>query len=142
MLGLLVALAGLALAQLTGALWLDGAAAIVIGLILAGTAVWLAYETHGLLIGESAGRGVVQDIRDFLRTNPRIDRVNEVLTMHVGPEFILVNVSVDFADNVPSQDIERVVAAMDREIKRRHPEVKRVFVEAQAWRDHARDATG
>jgi cation diffusion facilitator family transporter len=142
MLGLLVALAGIALAQSTGALWLDGAAAIVIGLILAATAVWLAFETHGLLIGESARRGVVQDIRALLDANPRIDRVNEVLTMHMGPEFILVNVSVDFADGVPSQDVETVVAAIDREIKRRHPEVKRVFVEAESWRDHRADMAG
>jgi len=133
MLGLVVALTGIALSQATGALWLDGAAAIVIGLILGATAVWLAVETKGLLIGESARSGVVQDIRDLLRANPRIERVNEVLTMHMGPDFILVNVSVDFADGVPSQDMETGIAAMDREIKRRHPEVKRVFIEAEAW---------
>jgi divalent metal cation (Fe/Co/Zn/Cd) transporter len=97
----------------TGALWLDGAAAVVIGLILGSTAAWLAYETKGLLIGESANRVVVQDIRDLVRTNPRITHVNEILTMHMGPDFILVNISVDFADDVPSQDIEGTIAALD-----------------------------
>ena len=135
MLGLLVALAGIYLSELTGALWLDGAAAVVIGLILASTAVWLAVETKGLLIGESANRAVVQDIRDLIRINPRITHVNEILTMHMGPDFILVNISVDFADGVPSQDIEGTIAALDREIKRQHSEVKRIFIEAESWRD-------
>ena len=135
MLGLLVALAGIYLSELTGALWLDGAAAVIIGLILGSTAVWLAYETKGLLIGESANRRVVQDIRDLLRVNPRITHVNEVLTMHMGPDFILVNISVDFADGMPSEHMEGTIGALDREIKRQHPEVKRIFIEAESWRD-------
>ena len=61
--------------------------------------------------------------------------------MHMGPDFILVNISVDFADGVPSQDIELGVAALDREIKRRYPEVKRVFVEAERSRNHAAGAS-
>jgi len=140
MAGLVVAFLGIWLAQVTGIWWFDGAAAIVIGLILAVTAVWLAYETKSLLIGESASPRVVRGIRDLLRSNPRITHVNEILTMHMGPDFILVNISLDFADGVPSQDIELGVAALDREIKRQYPEVKRVFVEAERFRDHAAEA--
>jgi len=55
MLGLLVALAGIMLSQFTGILWFDGLASVIIGIILGSTAVWLAYETKGLLIGESSG---------------------------------------------------------------------------------------
>ncbi len=131
MLGLVVAFIGVGFSDLTGLHWMDGAAAVVIGMILGGTAIWLAYETKGLLIGESANRQVVHDIRDLAGANPRILHVNEVLTMHMGPDFILVNVSVDFADGVPSEDIELGIAALDREIKRLHPQVKRVFVEAE-----------
>ena len=141
MLGLVVALIGVYLSDITGAYWLDGVAAIIIGLILASTAAWLAYETKGLLIGESANPSVVQNIRDLVRVNPRITHVNEILTMHMGPEFILVNVSVDFADGVPSQDIEISIAAMDREIKRMNPRVKRVFVEAESWRSTSNENT-
>ena len=138
MLGLVVAFVGVGLSHLTGQYWFDGAAAVIIGLILGATAVWLAYETKGLLIGESASPKVAQDIRDLATANPRILHVNEILTMHMGPDFILVNVSVDFADGVPSQDIELSIAALDREIKRQHPRVKRIFVEAEK---HAEPAT-
>ena len=55
-LGLMVAMAGVVLSEMKGILWFDGIASGVIGLILGGTAIWLAYETKGLLIGEGANR--------------------------------------------------------------------------------------
>jgi cation diffusion facilitator family transporter len=131
MLGLMVAFVGVALTQLTGLPWFDGAASIVIGLILVGTAVWLAYETKGLLIGESAGRGVVEGIRGMIGAEALVEHVNEVLTMHMGPDFILVNLSVDFADQATADQVETAIGEMDKSIKQRFPQVKRVFIEAE-----------
>ena len=133
-LGLLVAFLGIWLGQLTGMVYLDGIATFIIGLILGGTAIWLAYETKGLLIGESANQEVVQSIREIAKQLPSVEYVNEVLTMHMGPEFILVNISVDFQDGVTSQEVERTVANLDKDIKAHHPLVKRIFVEAEARR--------
>jgi cation diffusion facilitator family transporter len=134
MLGLLAAFIGILLTQVTGALYFDGAASIVIGLILGGTAIWLAYETKGLLIGESANEKVVRGIREIVRSQKSVEHVNEVLTMHMGPDFILVNLSVDFADAIPASEMEETVAHLDQEIKTAFPEVKRIFVEAEARR--------
>ena len=134
MLGLLVAFAGVWLGDVTGNSVFDGIASMIIGLILGGTAVWLAYETKGLLIGERANREVVDGIRRIINTQPSVRHVNEVLTMHMGPEFILVNVSVDFSDNIRVGEIEETVARMDHQIKTHFPNVKRVFVEAEARR--------
>jgi cation diffusion facilitator family transporter len=131
MLGLLVAFAGVALSQLTGLLWFDGFASIIIGLILVGTAVWLAYETKGLLIGESANRAVVEGIRSLVGTQVLVQHVNEVLTMHMGPDFILVNLSVDFADLARAEQIESAISEMDQAIKQQFPQVKRIFIEAE-----------
>jgi divalent metal cation (Fe/Co/Zn/Cd) transporter len=132
LLGLLVAFVGILLSQVTGRAEFDGLASVIIGLILGFTAIWLAYETKGLLIGESANREVVEGIRRLARSHPAINQVNEVLTMHMGPEFILVNLSVDFADPASAAEIETDVADLDRAIKKAFPEVKRVFVEAEA----------
>ncbi|MCP4387628.1 MAG: cation transporter [Gammaproteobacteria bacterium] len=131
MLGLLVAFIGVLLTQTTGILIFDGIASVIIGLILIGTAIWLAYETKGLLIGESANQSVIRGIRDALQTNSNIDHVNEILTMHMGPDFILANISVDFADAISAQQVEADVAAIDRVIKQRYPQIKRVFIEAE-----------
>jgi len=132
MLGLLVAFLGVFLTQVTGNLLFDGLASIVIGLILGGTAVWLAYETKGLLIGESANLKVVKEIRAIVGGLPQVEYVNEVLTMHMGPKFILANLSIDFKDDLTAVEVEAVISRMDEQIKQACPDVQRVFIEAEA----------
>jgi cation diffusion facilitator family transporter len=132
MLGLLVAFLGVLLTQMTGNLLFDGLASILIGLILGGTAVWLAYETKGLLIGESANLRVVSEIRDIVGALPQVEHVNEVLTMHMGPRLILANLSVDFRDDLSAVEIEATIGNLDWQIKKACPDVQRVFIEAEA----------
>jgi cation diffusion facilitator family transporter len=134
MLGIVVAFLGVLLVDLTGILIFDGIASIIIGLILGGTAVWLAYETKGLLIGESANEMVIKGIREIILKYDGIENLNEVLTMHMGPEFVLVNVSIDFKDDIKAGDLEDMIACMDTEIKESFPTVKRIFVEAESRR--------
>ena len=131
MLGLIVAFVGVWLSQSTGILVFDGIASVVIGFILVGTAIWLAYETKGLLIGESANRSVIRGIRSALEAKSNIQHINEILTMHMGPDFILANISVDFADAISAQQVEADIATIDRGIKQAFPQIKRVFIEAE-----------
>lgn len=133
LLGLLVAFTGIALAQYTGNPIFDGIASVVIGLILGGTAIWLARETKGLLIGESANRHVVQGIRAIIEQHQSVETINELLTMHMGPEYVLVTVSVDFDDQTPALNVENSIAEIDQQIKLDYPQVKRVFISAKAW---------
>jgi cation diffusion facilitator family transporter len=130
MLGLVVAFAGVWLTQVTGVLIIDGIASVLIGLILVGTAIWLAIETKGLLIGESANKAVIRDIRGVLQTREKIEHVNQVLTMHMGPDFILVTISVDFVDRIPSEEVEADIASIKQAIQQKYPQVKQVFIEA------------
>jgi cation diffusion facilitator family transporter len=134
LLGLLVALTGIALARLTGMPLFDGAASVIIGLILGGTAVIIALETKGLLVGEAALVEVVQAIREIVAAGDHVQHVNEVLTLHMGPEYIVATISLDIADEVPAGELERTVMALESEIRRKVPEVKKVFIEAEAWR--------
>ncbi len=139
MLGLLIALVGTVLTVATGAFWIDGAASIAIGLVLAGTAAWLAKETMGLLIGEGAGPRVISGIRALAGEAPGVQRVNEVLTLHMGPDFLLVNLSVDFADHLEASALEGSIEKIDAAIKNRYTQVRRVFIEAES---RARSAGG
>ena len=132
LLGLLAALAGVALGDATGNPRYDGAASIVIGLILAVAAFWLAVESKGLLIGESAGGDVVAGIRTLIRRNRQVDRVDEILTMHMGPDYILVNISLHVANHVERAQVHQIFADIDRNIKQAYPRIRRVFIESQA----------
>lgn len=131
LLGLVVALIGIWLGQVTGIHMFDGIASVIIGVILGLTAAWLAYETKGLLIGESADPEIVQGIASITNGYPEIVVVNETLTMHMGPEYILVNVSVDFDNSVDAENIEKAIARLSRQVKTKYPRVKRLFVEAE-----------
>jgi len=131
MLGLIVAFFGVFLGHITGDPVFDGIASILIGVILGVTSAWLAYETKGLLIGESASKKVVQGIRALVSAQPGVVHVNEVLTMHMGPEYILVNLSVDFIDQASATELEDITANIDTKIKENFPYVKRVFIEAE-----------
>jgi cation diffusion facilitator family transporter len=128
-LGLLAAFLGVFLVHVTGNPIFDGIASIIIGLILGGTAIWLAYETKGLLIGESANPEIVHGIGILASSFPQIVQVNEVLTLHMGPEYILVNISLDFEDTVPAGDVEDSLERLRSLIKEEYPQVKRVFAE-------------
>jgi cation diffusion facilitator family transporter len=139
MLGIIAAFAGIWLSQITGNYVYDGIASVVIGLILAGTAIWLAYEIKGLLIGESAPPEKIKVIKEIAQSYPKIKHVNEVLTLHMGPEFILLNLSVDFADNLLAGDIEETITRLDRHIKQTYPKIKRIFIEAESRRDISAD---
>jgi cation diffusion facilitator family transporter len=132
MLGLLAAFLGVLLSDMTGILYFDGIASVIIGLILGGTAIWLAYETKGLLIGEAANTRIVEGIRALVQGSEGVEQLNEVLTMHMGPDFILVNLSVDFHDNISAGALESLIASLDTAIKQQFPAVKRVFIEAEA----------
>ena len=132
MLGILVAFLGIFLSQITGNPYYDGIASVVIGLILAGTAVWLAFEIKGLLIGESAHPEIIKGVKEIAISYPKIKHVNEILTLHMGPDFILLNLSVDFADSLLAGDLEDTISRLDRQIKQTYPKIKRVFVEAEA----------
>jgi cation diffusion facilitator family transporter len=131
LLGLLVALIGITLTHFTGNMVYDGMASVVIGCLLIGTSIWLARETKGLLIGESADPQIVAGIENIVQESTIVDGVNEILTMHMGPEFILVTMSVDFVDSASADLVERQIASLDLEIKRRFPKVQRVFIEAE-----------
>lgn len=132
MLGLIVAFVGVFLSQITGILIFDGVASIIIGVILGGTAVWLAHETKGLLIGESADKEIVAGIHKLGMEFDSIKTIKEVLTLHMGPQFILVTIAADFNSSLNSDDIESRTAELSKQIKKNYPRVKRVFVEAES----------
>ena len=131
--GLIVAFAGILCSKMTGNPGYDAVAAILIGLLLAGTALLLAGKTKSLLIGESANKEVVQGIRDLAGSRKEIKLVNEVLTMHMGADYIPVNISVDFVDPIQATEVELTIAALDRAIKRAFPQVQRIFIEVETW---------
>ncbi|MGI9500137.1 MAG: cation diffusion facilitator family transporter, partial [Geminicoccaceae bacterium] len=125
MLGLIVALIGIALGQALDMPVLDGVASVLIGVILAVTAALLAYEAKGLLIGEGVEPEIKHGIQAVIAEQAGILRVNELRSMHLGPEEVLLTVSVDFGSDLSADEVEQTISVMEQTIKARYPEVRR-----------------
>lgn len=135
--GLMVAFLGILLGQLTGVPYFDGAASILISVILAAAAFGLARESKGLLIGESANREVVAGIRNLAEAHPEVEQVGALFTMHMGPDFILVNLNVAIDCEVSRARAHQVIDAIDRDIRAAYPMVRHLFIEPA---NHCADA--
>ena len=137
--GLLVAGIAIYLGDVLNMPILDGIASIVIGVILAVTASCLAFECKGLLMGESASDAVLTGIKDIIKKESQVLHINEILTMHLGPRDILLNLSLDFKDELSSGNVEETISKLELGIKNKFPEIKRVFIEAQNWMSQNKD---
>jgi cation diffusion facilitator family transporter len=128
-LGVLVALAGTGLHQLTGkALW-EGVASLVIAALLGYVAFVLGRDTKELLIGESADPAVRLGAYAVLRERPEITAVAEMLTMQLGPAAVLVAARVQFLESLTAGEVERVCTEVEQEMTARLPEVQQVFLD-------------
>jgi len=136
MLGLAAALIGLLAVQFLHYHWADAVASIVIAVILAVVAAGLAYETKGLLTGEAASGATVEAIRRMMLAEKRVTGINELRTVHFGPNDILVAASIDFSDDVTLHQIEETVSRLESVIRDRFPGIGRVFIETQSREDH------
>jgi len=134
--GLIVALVALIIAEYAGLVWMDGVASIIIGVILALTAMILAYETKALLIGESAAPELDKAVRSIIGKSKAVNLINELRTMHMGPNDILLAVSLDFVDGQKVSAVENAITDIERQIREQFPDVKRVFIEVQADHHH------
>jgi len=128
MAGIIAAALGLFIAQLTGNPFYDGAASVVIGLILGVTAMLLAQESKGLLIGEAADPNLVRGLRKMVGAKAGVVGVGHVLTIHSSPDQITGMINVDFNNKITAGEVERIVCELEVEARDRWPQVRHLFI--------------
>jgi cation diffusion facilitator family transporter len=128
--GVVLALLGVALHQATGNQVYDGLASIAIAVLLATIAFALGRDTRALLIGEAATPSERQAIMEVLESHPAVDHVLELLTMALAPDRLLVAARVDLADGLTAAEIEQASTEIERRLRERVPTVWQVFLDA------------
>ena len=111
---------------------LDGAASVVIGILLAAVAVLLIREVRGLLIGEGVSPETAAGIREIVLRNPHVREAAAPLSMYIGPEEVLLTLDVQFKADSRADEVADAVARDEREIRSRFPKIKRIYIEASA----------
>ena len=134
LLGIVIAGAGLVLTDYqvggaAGAYW-DGVASILIGLVLAIVAFVLARSSRGLLLGEAASKKSVDAIKKAMESHRNVERVVELLTMHLAPKQILINSHVQLKQGLVLEDVEKTILEVEDLIKQAEPKVEMIFLEA------------
>ncbi|HEY5578141.1 MAG TPA: cation diffusion facilitator family transporter [Acidimicrobiia bacterium] len=132
MVGLGVAATGLALVVVTGNSVWDGVASMTIGLLLALVAVLLAVETKALLIGEAASRADRAALRTAILSLGEVDGVGRLLTMHLGPETLVVNVEVDLHEGLSGAQVEKAILDVESAVRVTEPRAKEISVEVRS----------
>lgn len=131
LLGLVMALAGISAALYWNIPELDGAASIGIAALLGATAVFLASESKGLLMGEAAAPDVQDRIMAIAAGDPAVGSANGLVTVHLGPDQIVAGLSIEFADDASVQEVEACVERLEARLKQEVPAVTGFFVKPQ-----------
>ncbi len=122
--GLLIALSG-TFAQQKGYLYADGLASIGIGVVLCVVAFIVIRESRGLLIGESASSPMREGIRQLLLEDTAVERVDKIVTLHLGPDNVLLVLSVGFVP-LSTTDLATSLARIRAGIADAYPIVRNV----------------
>ncbi len=131
-LGVFIAIAGILMGEWTGNERWDGAASMTIGVLLAAVAFLVAYEVKSMLVGESASREVRSQIRTAVLAHPNVETIGRLLTMHMGPTDIVVNLEVDFADGLRDTEVESSIDEIERAVQSAAPSATMIFVEPES----------
>jgi cation diffusion facilitator family transporter len=132
MAGLVVALVGVHLTEALQMPVIDGIASILIGLILCGVASFLVWESKKLLLGEAASPEMRAHLRQMAKEDPNVDDVLRSMTLHMGPNTLILNMDLRFAPSLDPAEIGQTIDRVERRVRDAYPEVRFVFIEAKS----------
>lgn len=135
LLGLVFAFLGIFLGTQFGLPYLDGAASVIIGLLLCGVAVLMVYESKGLLIGESLEREALESIRKLVEADPAVERLSHIHSMYLGANEVLLTIELRFDSNISALEVRKAVGRIREAIHSQHPDVTRIFFGADAFNE-------
>jgi len=138
LLGLVIAFSAVFLGQITGWVYFDGMGSVLIGVLLVSVSLFFAIECKALLIGEGLLPEDIEKITTILEEEKRVIVFQRPLSLYFGPNQVLINLDVNFADNLTSDDIEETIDRIESKIKAALPVVNRIYVEAETLRRRSR----
>lgn len=139
MLGLLIALAAVVLDDVTGWAGWDAVGSLAIGVVLCFVAYLLARETHSLLLGESASLETRQKVVHIVESDEAVQRVTQLLSMHRGPQDVLLALKVGFVPALTVPQLEAAINRIEDRLRAEVPSMTHIFIEPDAKYDPALD---
>jgi cation diffusion facilitator family transporter len=133
--GLGIALLAVILRGVTGHAFWDALGSVLIGILLGAVSIMLAWVTHGLLIGETAPVEDHADVVAITEETPGVERVTQILSVHLGPEVVVLALKVEFDRKLMVADVEERTDEIERRIRSYLPRMRKIFIEPDAKGD-------
>ncbi len=124
--GLVIAALGVGLSALMSSPVADAVASIVDGVLLMGVGVVLGAEVRGLVAGEGARTSLMRDAERIIAADEHIRDVDQLRSLQLGPEHVLLVLHARFADGVGAAQLPRISRALERKLQARHPSIRQV----------------
>jgi cation diffusion facilitator family transporter len=134
LIGVALATVGIALNELTGLTFWDPTASVLIGLLLVSVAFWMGRDAKHLLIGSAALPEERDAIEEAIEEYDEVEAVEELLTLVLGPNALMVAARVDLRDDIDADHVEKVSTAIDERLREVVPDVTEVFLDATPGR--------
>jgi cation diffusion facilitator family transporter len=135
LIGLTLAFLGIFLGRLFGNPYLDGVASVAIGMTLGLMAIFLAYETKGLLIGEGYEGETVKRLREIIEGDPGVEHANRLLTLFLGPDEVMLTIEVRFCTHFTLVEMREAITRLKSSIRDEYPEIKRIYFASETLSD-------
>lgn len=137
--GLLFAFVAVVVTSITGDPRFDGIGSIAIGTLLCVIGVALARDTRSLLIGEGITDEMRQRVLDVAVQAPSVLEVRQLLSLHLGPDAVLLALKVRFTPELDVKGLERAINELEVRIREAVPQMKKIFVEPDSDYDASLD---
>jgi cation diffusion facilitator family transporter len=133
--GLMLAFAGIFLSAHLEAPWIDGAASVLIGLLLCLVSSVMVYESKGLLVGEGVERKTLERLRAIVQADRDVVELKKLLTIYLAPNEILLAIEVRFRSEMPVLELRGAIARVREAIQKEYPRIQRFFIDATSIGD-------
>lgn len=126
-----IALFGIYLSRITGNPFYDAAASAIIGLLLMGFALALAWENKRLLLGESLPSGDERQLKEIVTQWDTVRHIDDFRTVFFGPEQLLVTADISFEDTMDTESIDEQITAIENALIEHNPQIEKVYIEPE-----------
>lgn len=130
--GIVIAFVGLVLAQVTDNPVYDQLSAVLIGIMLMGFALALAWENKRLLLGESLPKDEGTRLRDIIATNDHVASIIDFRTVYFGPNEVIISADIAFVDGIPTEEMDDIISGIEAELKAANGDIRKVYIEPEA----------
>jgi cation diffusion facilitator family transporter len=129
LLGLVFALVGLVLSQITDNARWDAVGSMAIGVLLVVIAIILVIEMKSLLIGEAASPEMQRAIIDAINGTPNVSRLIHMRTEHLAPDEVLLTAKVEFDGSLTVRELSTAIDELEAHVRAAAPAVSLIYIE-------------